>query len=94
LEFAEAVPNLRSLVRILNQQSPVDVADSAMTMIGGNWHNREKRTLRYRLRIPMMPSYHSPEYTAHGVMIGTIWAMTPFIGIQTLLIMLTWIVLS
>jgi len=50
--------------------------------------------LRYRLQIPLMRSVHTPEYTARGVMVGIVWAMTPFFGIQMLLILLTWLVLS
>lgn len=42
----------------------------------------------------MMRSVHTPEYTARGVMIGIVWAMTPFFGIQMLLVLLTWLILS
>lgn len=60
----------------------------------GSWLNGLRRMLRYRLQIPMMRSVHTPEYTARGVMIGIVWAMTPFFGIQMLLVLLTWLILS
>jgi len=50
------------------------------------------RLLRYRLIVPMMRSRHSPEFTARGVMVGLIWAFTPTVGIQMLLVLGTWIV--
>ena len=60
----------------------------------GTWYKRLKRGLRYRLQIPIMRGANTPEYTARGVMIGILWAMTPFLGIQMLLILITWFVLS
>ncbi len=44
-----------------------------------------RRTLRYRLVIPVMRSAHTPEYTARGVAIGVLWGLTPLLGLQTLL---------
>ncbi|MBB4287006.1 DUF2062 domain-containing protein [Roseospira goensis] len=49
---------------------------------------------RYRLVIPVLRSPHAPEHTARGVMIGLLWAMTPLVGIQMMLVLLTWIVAS
>jgi hypothetical protein len=55
---------------------------------------RAQRYLRYHLLIPIFRSPHSPEYTARGVAIGVFWAVTPFIGAQTLLMLATWQVLK
>ena len=48
--------------------------------------------MRYRLQIPMQRSKHPPHFIARGVMVGMIWAMTPFIGLQMTLVFLTWLV--
>ncbi len=40
----------------------------------------------------MKRAKNPPEYIARGVMIGILWAMTPTIGIQMFLVLLTWIV--
>lgn len=51
------------------------------------------RLLRYRLIMPLKRSHHHPpEYTARGVMVGLVWALTPTIGIQMGLCLVTWIV--
>jgi len=49
------------------------------------------RLIRYRLHIPMKRSTHPPNFIARGVMIGMIWAMTPFFGLQMTLVFLTWL---
>jgi uncharacterized protein (DUF2062 family) len=54
---------------------------------------RLRRLIRYRLIIPVFRSPHPPEYTARGVAYGVLWGMTPFMGLQTLLIFSTWAVL-
>lgn len=51
-----------------------------------------KRMVRYRLIIPILRSPHSPEYKARGVAVGLAWAMTPLIGIQMWLVLMTWLV--
>jgi uncharacterized protein (DUF2062 family) len=48
------------------------------------------RYLRFRLLIPVVRSPHPPEYTARGVAIGVFWGVTPFLGLQTLLMLVTW----
>lgn len=58
------------------------------------WISRTKRMIRYRLHIPMIRSPHSPEFTARGVMIGTIWALIPIFGLQMAAVLLTWLVLE
>ncbi len=50
------------------------------------------RMVRYRLVIPLKRSMHAPEYTARGVMVGLVWAMTPTVGIQMLAVLLTWLI--
>jgi uncharacterized protein (DUF2062 family) len=48
-----------------------------------------RRTLRYRRVIPVMRSAHTPEYTARGVAIGVLWGLTPLLGLQTLLMIVS-----
>jgi hypothetical protein len=50
-----------------------------------------RRLIRYRLVVPVFRSPHSPEYTARGVANGVLWGLTPFMGLQTILILSTWI---
>ena len=49
------------------------------------------RAIKKRLIIPILRSPHPPEHTARGVAIGTLWAMTPLVGIQMWLVSMTWI---
>jgi uncharacterized protein len=56
-----------------------------------SWINGLNRLIRYRLLIPLKRSAHSPEYTARGVMVGMVWAMTPTVGIQMGLVFGTWL---
>ena len=54
---------------------------------------RFRRLLRYRLIVPLKRSHHHPpEHTARGVMIGLAWALTPTIGIQMGLCLITWLI--
>jgi uncharacterized protein (DUF2062 family) len=53
-----------------------------------------RRYVRYYLLIPIFRSPHPPEYTARGVSIGVFWGVTPFLGLQTLLMIATWQVLK
>lgn len=57
-----------------------------------SWWQQSTRLVRYRLVIPLLRSGHAPEHTARGVMIGLIWAMTPLVGIQMMMVALTWII--
>lgn len=50
--------------------------------------------VRYRLVVPVIRSPHPPEFTARGVAIGVGWAVTPLVGLQTLLMIATWQVLK
>ncbi len=55
------------------------------------WFQNIGRLCKKRLLIPIIRSPHPPEYTARGVAIGTMWAMTPLVGIQMWLVSMTWI---
>jgi uncharacterized protein (DUF2062 family) len=46
---------------------------------------------RYRLVIPVLRGKHSPEYTARGVMLGLLAAMTPTFGMKMLIISALWV---
>ena len=52
-----------------------------------------RRFARHKFLIPLYRSPHPPEYTARGVAIGVFWGMTPFMGLQTILMISTWQVL-
>ena len=49
-----------------------------------------KRVCRYRLVIPLLRSPHPPKYKARGVAVGVAWSMTPLVGIQMIVVGLTW----
>ena len=51
-----------------------------------------RRMVQYRMIIPLKRSMHAPEYTARGVMVGLVWAMTPTVGIQMAAVLLTWLI--
>jgi hypothetical protein len=65
---------------------------------GGNggrhgWWERFRRLVRYRLVVPLKRAHHHPpEHTARGVMVGLMWALTPTIGIQMGLCLVTWVI--
>lgn len=52
---------------------------------------RVRRIVRYRLHIPMLRNTQPPEHVARGVMVGMIWAMTPFFGIHMGFVFATWL---
>ncbi len=56
-----------------------------------SWFQNMKRLFRKRLVIPIIRSPHPSEYTARGVAIGTMWSMTPLVGIQMWLVSMTWL---
>lgn len=56
-----------------------------------SWFENFQRLIKKRLVVPILRSQHSPEHTALGVAIGTMWAMTPLVGIQMWLVSITWI---
>ena len=55
------------------------------------WGQNFTRLLKLRLLVPILRSPHPPEHTARGVAIGTMWAMTPLVGIQMWLVSMTWL---
>jgi uncharacterized protein (DUF2062 family) len=59
-----------------------------------NWHKKLQRGAKYRLVVPLKRSKHPPEFTARGVAVGMLLAMTPTIGIQMFLIAGTWLFLT
>ncbi|MBO6521603.1 MAG: DUF2062 domain-containing protein [Rhodospirillales bacterium] len=52
------------------------------------------RLSRLKLLIPLRRSPHSPEYSARGVAVGMFWALTPLVGIQMYLCLMTWLVVK
>ncbi|MCW8970921.1 MAG: DUF2062 domain-containing protein [Rhodospirillales bacterium] len=52
---------------------------------------RMNRLMRLRLLVPIKRSVHPPEFTARGVMIGLVWAMTPLVGVQMYFVTMTWL---
>jgi uncharacterized protein (DUF2062 family) len=82
-----------------DQATPPEPADAGLpTLRGGGpdrragWWRQSTRLARYRLVIPLVRSSHAPEHTARGVMIGLMWAMTPLVGIQMMMVAVTWVV--
>jgi hypothetical protein len=57
----------------------------------GFW-DRVARLAKFRLVVPLMRSRHTPEYSAAGTAIGLAWAMTPTVGIQMPLVLVTWLI--
>ncbi|HZD25607.1 MAG TPA: DUF2062 domain-containing protein [Alphaproteobacteria bacterium] len=62
----------------------------AGSLKSGIW-NRLRRLLRLRLVIPVMRARHSPDYTARGVLVGVVIAMTPTVGVQMPLVGVCWL---
>lgn len=54
--------------------------------------DRMGRLSRLKLLIPLKRSPHSAEYAARGVAVGMFWALTPLVGIQMYLCLMTWLV--
>lgn len=54
--------------------------------------NRLARLIRYRFHIPLKRSRQTPEQIAGGVMVGTVWACTPFFGLHMTGAFLTWVI--
>ena len=53
--------------------------------------DRMSRLSRLKLLIPLRRSPHAPEYSARGVAVGMFWALTPLVGIQMYLCLMTWL---
>lgn len=54
------------------------------------WMRSLKRTIYKRLIRPLIASTQPPAYKARGVAVGLGWALTPLVGIQMGLVMITW----
>ena len=52
--------------------------------------NRIKKIIFRKLIFPLLNSKKSAMYKARGVAVGLGWAMTPLVGIQMALVLLTW----
>ena len=52
---------------------------------------RFSATIRTRLIHPLLHPRHAPEYTARGVMIGLMVALTPTVGVQMPVVLLIWL---
>lgn len=76
------------------QDRPDRTSRTESSWRAGSWWRPGLRLIRYRLVIPVLRSSHPPEHTARGVAIGLAWAMTPLVGIQMMLVALTWVVAS
>lgn len=53
-----------------------------------------RRWIRYRLIVPVFRSPHSAAHTARGVANGVFWGLTPTVGLQTIEILASWLVLK
>ena len=65
---------------------------SVARFIKRSWGEQVERLLRYRVLIPIKRSRREPEHAARGVMVGVIWGLTPTMGVQMAIVLLTWIV--
>lgn len=54
------------------------------------WWQRLWRLIRFRLLIPLQRGYRTPEFTARGVLVGLVVAMTPTVGVQMPICLLLW----
>ena len=61
-------------------------------IIRRSWGEQFERLLRYRVLIPIKRSRHPPEHTARGVLIGVVWGLTPTMGVQMAIVLLTWLI--
>lgn len=52
---------------------------------------RLRRWCRYRFLVPLKRSRHPPEHAARGVAVGLFWGLTPTVGIQMFLCVVTWV---
>ena len=56
-----------------------------------SFFGRLTRLCHLKLVIPLKRSERPPEFTARGVLVGVMWAMTPLVGIQMTTVLLTWL---
>ncbi len=67
---------------------------ASMVRVDRGFMERLGRLSRLKLLIPLRRSPHSPEYSARGVAVGMFWALTPLVGIQMYLCLMTWLVVK
>ena len=58
-----------------------------------NWLQKLNRNLHRRMILPILRERRPPEYTARSVSIGMVIGMTPTVGVQIPLVLLTWLLL-
>ena len=49
------------------------------------------RLVKMKLMIPLLRSQQPADFKARGVAVGMAWAMTPLVGVQMTLVMITWV---
>lgn len=54
---------------------------------------RLQRVARYRLVMPLLRAKHSPRYTARGVAVGMLVALTPTVGVQMPIVFAIWLLI-
>lgn len=57
---------------------------------GRRFWARIRRLILYRLIAPVLRARHPPEYTARGVLVGLLVALTPTVGVQMAIVALIW----
>ncbi|MGN1091783.1 MAG: DUF2062 domain-containing protein [Alphaproteobacteria bacterium] len=57
-----------------------------------NFFGRVLRLCHLKLVVPLQRSEHPPQFTARGVLVGMMWAMTPLVGIQMTTVLITWVI--
>lgn len=60
----------------------------------GYWHRWTRVMTRYHLVRPLLHAHHAPEYTARGLAVGMLVALTPTFGAQIAIVMAIWTVLK
>ena len=58
------------------------------------WHRWTKVMTRYHLVRPLLHAHHAPEYTARGLAVGMLVALTPTFGAQIAIVMAIWTILK
>jgi uncharacterized protein (DUF2062 family) len=58
-----------------------------------SWWQKLNRNLRHRMILPILRERRPPEYTARSVSIGMAIGMTPTVGVQVALVLLTWMLI-
>ena len=65
---------------------------AAVRLRDRSWGERLERLLRYRILIPLKRSHHPPEYSAYGLMVGAVVALTPTVGVQMGIVVVIWLI--